>query len=265
MPVRYTHGHDESVLRGHRARTAANSAAYLLPHLRPGLSLLDVGSGPGTITADLAELVAPGRVTAVEHTAAAAALTSAELERRGVDAETVVGDAVSLPLPTGSIDVVHAHQVLQHLPDPVAALREFGRVLRPGGVIAVRDADYAGFRWFPASPALDEWLRLYRDAARRNGGEPDAGTRLLAWARAAGFTDITPSVSSWGYATDVERAAWGGMWERRILDSALARQLVSEGAATTDDLQTISEAWRRWADDPDGVFHVPHGELIIRG
>ncbi|HEY4795517.1 MAG TPA: SAM-dependent methyltransferase, partial [Mycobacterium sp.] len=43
----YTHGHHESVLRGHRVRTAENSAGYLLPHLRPGLSVLDVGCGPG--------------------------------------------------------------------------------------------------------------------------------------------------------------------------------------------------------------------------
>ena len=53
----YTHGHAESVLRSHRARTAGNSAAYLLPLLRPTDRLLDVGSGPGTITADLARLV----------------------------------------------------------------------------------------------------------------------------------------------------------------------------------------------------------------
>jgi hypothetical protein len=55
----YTHGHHESVLRSHAWRTVENSAAYLVPHLRPGLSLLDVGSGPGTITVDLAERLAP--------------------------------------------------------------------------------------------------------------------------------------------------------------------------------------------------------------
>ncbi len=63
---KYTHGHAESVLRSHRWRTADNSAAYLLPQLRPGQSLLDIGAGPGTITADLADRVAPGRVTALE-------------------------------------------------------------------------------------------------------------------------------------------------------------------------------------------------------
>src|SRR6266702_3009156 len=62
----YTHGHHESVLRSHTWRTAQNSAAYLLPQLRPGMSVLDVGCGPGTITADLAALVAPGRVVALD-------------------------------------------------------------------------------------------------------------------------------------------------------------------------------------------------------
>src|SRR5690606_33807663 len=69
MPDAYTHGHHESVLRSHRWRTAENSAAYLLPHLAPGTSVLDVGSGPGTITADLAARVAPGRVVGVDASA----------------------------------------------------------------------------------------------------------------------------------------------------------------------------------------------------
>src|SRR3954462_2919780 len=81
----YTHGHPASVLRSHRWRTAENSAAYLLPHLRPGMSLLDIWAGPGTITADLAQLVAPGRIVAVEPTAEALALTRAEIDRRGFD------------------------------------------------------------------------------------------------------------------------------------------------------------------------------------
>ena len=81
---RYTHGHHETVLRSHRWRTAENSVAYLLPHLRPGMRLLDVGCGPGTITMDLAERVGPtGGVTALERTADALELARAEAERRG--------------------------------------------------------------------------------------------------------------------------------------------------------------------------------------
>ncbi len=63
----YTHGHHESVLRSHRWRTAANSAAYLLPYLRPGQDLLDIGCGPGTLTGDLARAVSPGRVVGIDR------------------------------------------------------------------------------------------------------------------------------------------------------------------------------------------------------
>ena len=142
----YTHGHHESVLRSHRWRTAQNSAAYLLPRLAPGTSLLDVGCGPGTITADLAKLVAPGRVTAVEVTESALELARAEIRRRGLtNVDFLVADVHDLDLPDGSFDVVHAHQVLQHVSDPVGALREMRRVCVPGGTVAARDSDYAAF------------------------------------------------------------------------------------------------------------------------
>jgi SAM-dependent methyltransferase len=260
--ARYTHGHGESVLASHRWRTAQNSAAHLVPHLRAGQSLLDVGSGPGTITADLADLVAPGRVTALEATEEALALTAAELDRRGVAADLVVGDVHDLPFPDDAFDVVHAHQVLQHVADPVLALRELRRVCRPGGTVAVRDSDYAGFTWWPALPALDRWLELYEDAARANGGEPDAGRRLLGWARAAGFPAPTVGASVWCFATPADREWWGGMWSARILDSALADQLVEEGRCDTAELRRISAAWREWSASPDGWFVVLHGELV---
>jgi ubiquinone/menaquinone biosynthesis C-methylase UbiE len=261
----YTHGHHESVLRSHRWRTAGNSAAYLLPHLKPGMSLLDVGCGPGTITADLAELVAPGRVTAVEVTAGALALARAEAERRGVrNIEFVVADVHDLDFADGGFDVVHAHQVLQHVGDPVRALRELRRVCAPGGVVAARDSDYAAFAWHPELPELDEWLALYQQLARENGGEPDAGRRLLSWAYDAGFTEVTPSASVWCFATPDDRDWWGGMWADRILESALADQARRTGAATEDDLRRISTAWRTWAAAPDGWIGILHGEILAR-
>src|SRR4051794_4046759 len=139
----YTHGHADAVLRSHRWRTAENSAAYLLPHLRPGLSLLDVGCGPGSLTADLAVRVAPGRVVALDSAATPLDEARAAAAAAGVDVDVRVGDAYAIDLPDDSVDVVHAHQVLQHVTDPVAVLREMARVCRPGGVVAARDADYA--------------------------------------------------------------------------------------------------------------------------
>lgn len=265
QPSTYTHGHAESVLRSHRTRTAENSAAYLLPELRVGLAVLDVGSGPGTITVDLAERVAPGRVTALETSQGALDLTRAEAERRGcATIDFVVGDVAALDLPSGSYDVVHAHQVLQHVPDPVTALREMVRVCRPGGVVAARDADYAAFTWHPASRGLDRWRELYCAAARSNGGEPDAGRRLLSWAHAAGAGTVTASSSTWCYADPASRHEWGAMWAERITGSAIAEQLLTRRLATSDELQAIAAAWRGWAAEPDGWLSVLHGEILIQ-
>ena len=261
----YTHGHHESVLRGHRRRTAADSAAYLLPELRPGLSVLDIGCGPGTITADFAVRVAPGRVTAVEQTEEALSLARAEVESRGLhNVAFTVSDVHALDLPDDTFDVVHAHQVLQHVADPVQALREMRRVCVPGGVVAARDADYAGFIWYPAIPALDRWRELYRCAARANGGEPDAGRHLLSWALQAGFTGVTPTGSLWCYATDETRQWWGGMWADRILHSDLSRQLLDSATATADELEEIAAGWRAWSASSDGWFAIPNGEILCR-
>lgn len=259
----YTHGYHESVLRSHRGRTAQNSAAYLLLHLKPTDHLLDVGAGPGTITADLAGLVA--RVTATELGPKEVDLTRATAAARGVtNIDFRVEDVHALDFPDDTFDVTHAHQVLQHVGDPVQALREMARVTKPGGIVAVRDSDYRGFCWYPELPQLDAWLDLYETAARENGGEPDAGRHLLAWAHAAGLTDITATASTWCYATPETREGWGGMWADRIVDSAIARQLVDSGHATPAELQEISDGWRQWAADEDGWISILHSELICR-
>jgi SAM-dependent methyltransferase len=264
-PAKYTHGHHESVLRGHQRRTAEDSAAYLLPHLKPGLSVLDIGCGPGTITADFAGRVAPGSVLAVDRFADVLEVARAEVQRRNLsNVSFATADVHQLDLPDDAFDVVHAHQVLQHVTDPVRALREMRRVCRPGGVVAARDADYAGFIWYPRDPALDLWLDLYEKAARANRGEPDAGRHLLSWALAAGFDDITPTGSLWCYATPATREWWGGMWADRILHSDLPRDLLVSGSATAAQLEEISAAWRAWAAAPDGWLAIPHGEVLCR-
>ncbi|MFI6828762.1 class I SAM-dependent methyltransferase [Kribbella sp. NPDC050241] len=257
----YTHGHHESVLRSHSWRTAENSAGYLLAHLRPGMSLLDVGAGPGTITADLARLVEPGRTTALEATEAALDITRATFGKLDVKVGFVVGDVHALDLPDDSYDVVHAHQVLQHVADPVQALREMRRVCKPGGIVAVRDSDYHGFTWYPELPELDEWMDLYQRMARANGGEPDAGRRLLSWALEAGFEKVDATASTWTFANPDDRAFWGGMWADRILKSAMSDQARRAGVPE-ETLKAISAAWKTWAARPDGWISILHGELL---
>ncbi|MFD9908946.1 methyltransferase domain-containing protein [Streptomyces sp. NPDC059063] len=261
----YTHGHHESVLRSHSWRTAANSAAYLIGSLQPDMKVLDVGCGPGTITADLAALVPDGHVTGVDRAPGVLEQARATAAERGLaNVEFAVADVYALDLPDGAFDVVHAHQVLQHVGDPVGALRELRRVCAPGGVVAARDSDYAAMTWHPGSPGMDDWLALYRRVARANGGEPDAGRRLKSWALEAGFTDVTASASTWCYSTPDERAWWSGLWADRTVASGYAGLATEGGHADAARLRGIAEAWREWGRAEDGWFAVLHGEVICR-
>ncbi len=262
MVEKYTHGHHASVLKSHTWRTIENSAAYLAPQLDPGLSLLDLGCGPGTITVEFADRLTPGRVVGLDAAAEVIAKASGDFARDNL--EFVVGDAYALPFDDNTFDIVHAHQTLQHVADPVAVLREMRRVAKPGGLVAARDVDYAGTFWFPLVPGLDAWLALYERVHRSNGGEPDAGRRLKAWARAAGFDNVATTASLWNFSDDTDRQWWGSMWEARVLQSAFAADAVGKGFATQAELEAISRAWRQWADDEDGWLAMPHGEIIAR-
>ena len=259
----YTHGHVESVLRSHRWRTAENSAAYLLPRLHEDSGILDVGCGPGTITLDLARLAGAGSVIGIDRSEAVIHEARAAAERAGVaNVGFTVGDVYSLDHAAGTFDVVHAHQVLQHLSDPVAALREMGRVCAPEGIVAVRDSDYSGFTWFPAVPELDEWLDLYRAVARGNGAEPDAGRHLKSWALAAGLDVVASTAAVWCFSSPQDVEWWGEMWAERVVGSGLAEQALQRGLAGSDDLERLARGWRRWAAAPESWFTVLHGELL---
>ncbi|WP_182111565.1 MULTISPECIES: methyltransferase domain-containing protein [unclassified Actinotalea] len=261
----YTHGHHESVLRSHRWRTVENSAAYLVPALGAGQSVLDVGCGPGTVTIDLARRVAPGRVVGVDTSAAVI-----ELAREAAgdlpNVEFRTGDAMALPFDDDAFDVVHAHQVLQHLSDPVSALREMRRVTRPGGVVAVRDADYSAMTWYPLSAGLDEWLALYHEVTDANRTEADAGRRLLSWAHASGFAPelVTSGADAWCYSSPEERVWWSGVWAERVTASAFAEQAVAYGLADDVALEVLADAWRAWGEAEDGWFAVLHGWVLAR-
>ena len=256
------------MLRSHRWRTAENSAAYLLPRLGAGMSLLDVGCGPGTITLDLARRVAPGRVVGVDVSAdvIAQARRDASADRAGADGplsvEFVAADFRGLD--RGPFDVVHAHQVLQHLSDPVGALRAMRRLAGPGGIVAARDSDYPAMLWAPSDDGLDRWRDVYLAVTRRNRAHADAGRHLLRWAHEAGLTDVTYTTSTWTSATPADRSWWGELWAERTTASSLAEQAVAYGVASAAELADIAAAWRDWAARPDAVFVVVHGEIVAR-
>ncbi|KAJ3155714.1 hypothetical protein HDU86_004183 [Geranomyces michiganensis] len=261
----YTHGHHASVLSSHSWRTAANSAPHLLPHLNSSLIVLDVGCGPGTITADIAKLTK--HVTAIETNESILAKAADHAVAKGVsNISFEIGDVHELKYPDNTFDVVHAHQVLQHVSDPVRALQEMRRVTKPDGIVAIREVDFAGTVWYPAIDGLPEWLALYSRVARANGGEPNAGRRLHAWARAAGFAPekIIKGSSTWTYSTQDEVAWWSKLWAERTLASDFAKTALAKGVATQEELESASRAWTAWGQSEDPYMALIHGEMLAR-
>jgi SAM-dependent methyltransferase len=251
--VPYTPGHHDSVLRSHRWRTAENSCGYLLPHLEPGMTLLDVGCGPATITADLARR----GIHVVGIDPSASVIEQARVEFPELDLR--VGDVFTHE---GRYDVVHAHQVVQHLDNPVGALRRMGEL---GSLVAVRDSDYTAFQWEPPVPALDDWRARYLAVCRRNGAHPDAGRHLLRWAHEAGLSEVAYSTSTWTYSTPDEVAWWGDLWADRARQSDFAGQAVEYGIATEVELDALAAGWHTWAAaSPLAHLTLVHGELLAR-
>jgi ubiquinone/menaquinone biosynthesis C-methylase UbiE len=262
--ITYTHGHADAVLRSHRWRTADNSAAYLLPHLKSGMSLLDVGCGPGTLTVDLARRVLPGATVGVDLAAGVVREAETFADEAGVAVRFEAGDFSAISAPEGGFDVVHAHQVLQHVGDPVAVFRDMARLARPGGLIAARDADYPAMTWWPHEPMLDRWMELYLQLTALNGANADGGRQLFRWAQEAGLQDIAYSTSTWTFSSSTDLAWWSDLWADRVVKSRLGDDLLAHGLATAQELQDISAAWRLWATRPGAVFVVLHGEVLAR-
>jgi ubiquinone/menaquinone biosynthesis C-methylase UbiE len=206
--------------------------------------------------------VPDGHVTAIDSVPEIVAKAAADFPRANLT--FAAGDVYALGYPDAAFDVVHAHQVLQHLSDPVAALREMRRVAKPGGLVAARDGDYGGFVWYPGSPVLEQWRELYRRVARAVGGEPDGGRMLHAWARQAGFTDVRRSSATWTFSTEAERQWWGSSWADRSTKSFFAAQALDGGHATQGQLDQIADGWRAWAAEEDGWLAILNGEILCR-
>ncbi|KAL7914019.1 S-adenosyl-L-methionine-dependent methyltransferase [Trichoderma velutinum] len=271
MSATYIHGYEASVLRSHTWRNVANSASYLLPYITPEMSILDVGCGPGTITMDLARLVPGGKVVGLECESAGEILQQAVDSAKENDiynAEFIIGDIHALPFQDSSFDITHAHQVLQHITDPVVALREMCRVTKQNGYIAVRSTDFRGFSWWPETEELSAWRDLYLKIMRNNGGTPDSGRRLHIWAREAGFPvgsdRVIQTVGTWCFSTNEEIAWWSSLWAERLLGTKFRKSALKDGVATESQLIAASRAWKEWGASPDAWFLAWHGELLYQ-
>ncbi|KAF7724044.1 hypothetical protein EC973_001420 [Apophysomyces ossiformis] len=246
-------------------RTVLNSAAYLRPHIKPEMSILDVGCGPGSISVDMAKLVAKGHVVGIEYTPEPLKEARAFAIQQGVqNVEFQVGDIHALDFPDNTFDIVHCHQVLQHIANPIQALREMKRVAKPGGIVAVRES--AVLSWYPELPGLEAYWNLQTRMAQLKGGNPHPGKHIHVWAQEAGFerSQITCSASAWCFSTPEEREYWGGSIEQRTLSSSFATNALEMNLATQEELKGLAEAWKDWVKHDNGWFSLLHGEIICR-
>lgn len=234
-------------------RSAAVNAAFLLPHLRPGISLLDLGCGPGSITAGLAEAVAPGTVTGLDINPSV--IASARAAHGGpVGLSFTIGDAGALPFADATFDAVFAHALLQHAHSPIAVLREAFRVLRPGGVIGVADADHGGSLLAPETPALRASLDLAVRVQALRGGDAHVGRSLGILLAEAGFKDIAVSVAAGCDGTAAVRARAAEHQAALISGEPFVAFVEAAGLETRAGLAAMAGAWRTWATVPGAAW-----------
>jgi SAM-dependent methyltransferase len=237
-------------------RTITGDAAFLSPHLRSDMRLLDCGAGPGTITLGLAEAVAPGEVVGIDISSVQIERASSLAAERGVtNVRFEEGDILALPFEDASFDVAFAHTVLMHLRDPVAALREMRRVVRPGGIVAARDHGF--YLAEPRTPELEQFVEMMTAVRRSTVGRPTPGMGFShrGMLLEAGLTRVE------GFA-DVDA---DGTTERLRANAAIVQSVVaSEGVRRVaaglgyDDVtqDRILAGRNTWAERPDAMVAV---------
>ena len=265
----YTMGYGPEFRKVLERRNAADCAAHLLPHLRPGMRLLDLGCGPGTISVGLAEAVAPGELHGIDIEPSQVEMAGAAATAGGHgNARFRTGDAADLPFGDASCDAVHCHALLNHVPDTQAVLAEAKRVLKPGGLVAARE--FIGDS-FVFEPALDfgglgdgtAWAAFLKLLAA-NGGHPQMGRELKAAFVTAGFTDAvaTASFGTYGSNDDVRFlhdliAGW--FFAPKSRGAAIAYGLASE-----EDFDRWRRSLDEWLGDPGAFAALAWGETIGR-
>ena len=258
MTYEFIKGDDKSVTTVYGERTVATSCVYLRPYVKATSNILDVGCGPGVITADLAKIAHSGKTIGVDNSAGIIAQAQASYPSSEVSNLTfAVGDALNLAeYPDNSFDIVHAHALLVHLPNPVIALKEFYRVVKPGGIVACRDASPSiVLSLKPDLPVIrTHWDRAMA-SQKQMGGHTDAGIKLETWAKEAGFG------KDGGKIIYSKSPMWSPS-HLGITRGEVGEKAVQYGMATREELETWSKGWEEWEATDGHEFVFEAGEIL---
>ncbi len=250
----YSAGYDPLVLQGLAKREATRDAAFVVPHFTPTMHVLDCGCGPGGISVTLAALVPQGRVVGIDIEDGQLDMGCREARQRGIgNVEFHHASLYALPFEDGIFDAVLAHAVLYHLAEPMKALRELWRVLKPGGVIGLRDADFNGDVYYPAHEDVDRFWKLTEQVIEHHGGDARFGRKQRCLLREAGFRNIVASASSDAFGTPELTGGFsryfGGVFLNQHRDLILKEQW-----ATGSELTTMQNALIAWGTHPDAFY-----------
>lgn len=263
--ARYSVGYGPRTLQGLGQRSGAREAAFFVPHLRAGMSLLDCGCGPGSITVELAELCAPGEVVGIDIEGAQLEKGEARARERGIgNVRFSVGDIYALPFAEAAFDAVFAHGVLYHLRAPDRALAEMHRVLRPGGLVGIRDSDESSSLHAPETPMLERAVELVHQAWAHNGVNLRFGREQRRLLREAGFVHIKASASYDAFGTPQATRAFGAVLADLMLEPQTAEPIIQQGWATRPELEEMSAALRAWGEHPDAFWARSRCEAVAR-
>jgi len=250
----YTMGYGPAATALMAMRSAQSHAGFFLPHLRPGMTVLDCGCGPGTVTLGFAELVDPGKVvgTDIEESQVALAGESAST-RKLSNVRFEVASIYQLPFADASFDAVFISAVLGNLKEPGRALREAYRVLKPGGVIGVKEFDHGGDITYPPEPAMAKYDELYRRLRTEYGHDPEGGRKIGAFLHDAGYRDVKMS-ASYEALSGPKILRGAAQVFIGLLAEGWSDAFQSRGWASPEDIKAMSDAWLRFAEFPGALF-----------
>lgn len=237
-------------------RRAAQWVGFFLPHLRSGFSVLDCGCGVGSITLDLAEQVAPGQVVGIDVDEDQLAVARQRAGERGLaNVAFQQGNVYALTFADGTFDAVLAHTLLIHLSDPVRALREIRRVLKPCGVAGISDDDWQTMTYAPEHPLMEKIVSLWTQVMRHNGGDPYYSRRLRAFLLQAGFARTEGYAVAADYYGNLEETRRLARIQTRMFRNAdMVALILSQGWATQAEIDEIVDWVQQWGERPDAFL-----------